>query len=464
MRSSMRRIAAAMALLSSAIACGAPTVQQSKAANGAPLLSAVDPGPPRELVALIYETGCKVLPKSDRGAASLLEYILPEGPQGTAGPEYRRQLFLLNANISVTVSGRALYVSVSAPPSTLKAALQIARELVLKPKLVDEQLQIARQKSVSQLRAQQQDARFLTDLAAQRHLYPGHPDAYSCLGRVSDLEGLGLAALQRDWQALIEPSHLFFGSVGPLPTEQVRALIDSTVLKDNKARYVASVPVATAKFRKPSSAGGTDVILLEQPGAQVNQVLYIRPQDVVPDSEEFATAELALELLGGGFTGRLQQELREKRGLTYGAGAAIYDTLPQYIGGSFAGAQNIGRLIQELPQVYQDFVAEQQTEERLGIAKQAMLTSFRESTELPLDSFLMALSARFYGRDPNAWRNRPEQWSKVSVAKLQQFIKQRMNAKPAYLVVVGDPLALRPALEKAGYAKDAIETVSADEL
>jgi zinc protease len=464
MRSSMRGAAAAVTFLIASAAVGAASVQQSKLSNGSPFLAAVDTGPPRQIVTVVYETGCKVLPKEHVAAASLLEYLVLEGPLGKTNAEYRRELFLLNATISMSVAGRGVLLVVTAPPSTLKAALQISSELVQKPKLVEDQLKVAQQRSISRRRAQQQDMRFLTDLAAQRHLYPGHPDAYSCISKVSDIQGLGLDALKSDWAALTQPSRRAFGTVGPMPIAAVRTLIESTLLKDSKVRYEASAAVAPATFRKPASPGGTDVVLLEQPDAQDNQVMYIWPHTLQPDTADYATAEIAFTLLGGGFTGRLQQELREKRGLTYGAFADIYDTLPQYIGASFAGGEKVSRLIQELPQVYAAFVAEQQTDERIGIAKEALVTGFRESTELPLDSFLMALNARFFGRDPNAWRGQVERWTAVTKSGLEQFIKARMNSKPSYLIVAGDSKVLLPLLGQAGYAKESIKTLAADEL
>jgi zinc protease len=457
------RVAAAALLLAST-ASGAPQVQESKLANGSPLLAATDSGPPRQIVTVIFETGCKVLPKGQAAAASILEYLLQEGPLGKTTAEYRRDLFLLNASINATISPRGFYLVVAAPPNTLKAALQKTTELLAKPKLTEDQLKIAQQRSISRRRAQDQDMRFLADYVAQRYLYAPHPDAYSCTGSSPEIESLKLEDLKKDWTVMTQPSRLIFGTVGPMAVTQVRSLIESTVLKDGKVRYEAEPALPIATFRKPSSPGGTDVILLEQPDAQDNQVLFIWPQDLKADTPEFAVGEMALTLLGGGFSGRLQQELREKRGLTYGAYGFISDSQPHYMGASFAGGDNIGRLIQELPQVYQAFIEENQTEERLGIAKESLVTAFRDSTELPLDGFVLALNARFFGRDPNAWRNRIERWEAVTVASLQQFIKTRMNQKPAYLVVVGDPKALLPALEQAGYPKQAIKTVKPDEL
>ena len=222
MRSSIRgAAAAAVAFLMASAAVGAASVQQSKLSNDSPFLAAVDTGPPRQIVTVVYETGCKVLPKEHVAAASLLEYLVLEGPLGKTNAEYRRELFLLNATISMSVAGRGVLLVVTAPPSTLKAALQISSELVQKPKLVEDQLKVAQQRSISRRRAQQQDMRFLTDLAAQRHLYPGHPDAYSCISKVSDIQGLGLDALKSDWAALTQPSRRAFGTVGPMPIAAV---------------------------------------------------------------------------------------------------------------------------------------------------------------------------------------------------------------------------------------------------
>jgi len=471
MRGSMRVAAAALALFGSAVgslasspAWGAAAIQELKLSNGSPLLGAVDSGPPRQLVIAIYETGCKALPKGHRGAASLLEYIALEGPVGKTQAEYRREQFLINASVGISLDGRGLLMIASAPPQHLEAALRLSSELVRKPKLLEQPLQVARQRAIVRRRAQQQDMRFLTDLVAQRTLYPGHPDAYSCISNVKELESLGLEALQSDWTTLTDPTRVAYASVGPMPLAQVRKLIESTLINGSKAAYQAPASIAPATFPKPSSPGGTDVILLEQPGVADNQVAYIWPQTLTVDTPDFAQAEVALTLLGNGFAGRLMQELREKRGLTYGAYAGLSASLPQYASASFAGNDKVGRLIKELPEVYRDFVAEKQTEERVGIAKETLVTEFRQYTELPQDGFFIALTSRFFGRDPNAWRGRPERWAAVSTASLEQFIKQRLNSKPSYLVVVGDPQVLRPALEQAGYAKESIKTVSADEL
>jgi len=464
MRSLTCTAVASMALLLTSVPVpGAAAVRESTLANGAPLLASLDVASVQQTVAVIFETGCRVLPKGHGGVADVFDQLLQQGPLGQSAAEFRRELFLLNALISTSSDGRRFQLTVSAPPATLKAALQKVGVLLRQPKLTDMEVSSALQKVVALRRAERQNLRFLVRLAALRHLYPGHPDAASCTSAIADMGTLELRSVQRDWQSLTQASRRIFGTVGPMPAEQVGALIRASILKGSNIRYTPAGTTVPAQFRKTSFPTGTEVVLLEQTGVQDNQVWFIWPHDLQIDTPDYAVGEVALALLGGA-TGRLSLELREQRGLTYDARAYFASNLPHYAGTTFAGADKIAQLIREFPQVYQAFVEEAQSEQRLSAAKRTLVTSFREATELPADGFRLALEARLFGRDPNAWQGRAERWNAVSLDDLQRFIRARMNRKPAFLVVLGDRNVLLSALGQAGYEKELIKTLQVDEL
>jgi zinc protease len=461
-------VAAGVSLLTSAAALGASTVRESTLPNGAPLLAALDAAAPRQSVSVIFETGCRLLPKGQGGVVNVFEPLLQEGPLDQSAAEFRRELFLLNAAISTTSDGRRFQLTVSAPPGTLEAALQKAGTLLRRPKLTDGDVSRALQTALALRRAEQQSLRFMVRLAALRHLYRDHPDAAPCTSSIADLEKVQLASVRGAWQALTQPDRRMFGTLGPMPAEQVAALLRKTLLKGSKIRYKPAAKVAPAEFPQAESSktqlSGTEVVLLEQPGGQDNQVWFVWPHALQIDSPGYAVGEVAMTLLGNASTGRLSQELREQRGLTYDARAYFASNLPHYAATTFAGAEQIAQLLRELPRVYQAFVEETPLEQQFEVAKRTLVTAFRGATELPADGFRLALEARLFGRDPNAWQGRAERWDAVSFDSLQRFIRTRMSNEPACLVLAGDRGVLLKALEQAGYATASIRTLRVEEL
>lgn len=87
---------------------------------------------------MIYQGGAGLVPVELQGLSHILVNILDEGPSGMTNMDYKRRLFLWNAEIVFSISSGSLNVKVVAPPDDFEKAVTLARSIIAAPRLEQE--------------------------------------------------------------------------------------------------------------------------------------------------------------------------------------------------------------------------------------------------------------------------------------------------------------------------------------
>lgn len=146
---------------------------------------------------------------------------------------------------------------------------------------------------------------------------PGHPYGRSIMGTESSLERIELEAIAAGYRASVVPSNLIIGFAGDVDTERAMALAEILVADLDDAQ-APSLPNVSA----PTVPTGRRLYLIDKPERSQSQILmgHLGPRYGCDESLAFTFVET---VFGGTFTSRLMQEIRVKRGWSYGAGCAL---------------------------------------------------------------------------------------------------------------------------------------------
>lgn len=195
--------------------------------------------------------------------------------------------------------------------------------------------------------------------ALMADLYGSHPYARHSLGRPQTVQALTRQALLAHHAALYRPNRLVLAVSGNVPARRVMAVAQRLF-----GKVTASGPTPVHEIVAP--APRTEARTVEAPAAQAQVlVAYLGPSST--DSDYAATRVLAA-VLGGGMSGRLFQELRERRGLAYSVTAlSSYRTGPgyvlAYVGTAPANATTVVRgVLDEVARVRTEPVSEREVE------------------------------------------------------------------------------------------------------
>ena len=259
-------------------------------------------------LSLLFRSGAALDPAGKEGLASMMAGLLEEGAGDLDSRAFQQRL----ADISVTLRFDASLDTFKGGLKTLTEnrgeAFSLLRIALNAPRFDAEPVERIRNQILAGLAAAESDPAQIADKVWFRTAFPDHP-----YGRPVEGTRSGIAAVTaNDLHGFIERrfgrDHLIIGVAGDITAEELTPLLDSTF---------GSLPARAALFDLPEArVDGGGVIVVEEDIPQ-STVRFGENGIKRNDPDYFVARLLNYTLGGGGFSSRLTEEVREKRGLAY---------------------------------------------------------------------------------------------------------------------------------------------------
>jgi zinc protease len=250
------------------------------------------------------------------GLASLTAEMLDEGAGTRDALALADELERLGADLWVGSGRDGSQLSVQAPRETFFAALDIAGDVLCRPRLAEADWErvLADRKTATAQRRDQPEA--VVSVVSDRLLFgDAHPYGRPVEGFTRTLERLTLADVRGFHQAHWRPNHAFLVVAGDFDGDSLRGRLE-TALGDWTGSPVPEPPAPPAWPARPRLA------IVDRPGAPQSVVRLVAPGTDRRSPDRPGLAMLNA-ILGGSFTSRLNFNLREKHGFTYGASSSF---------------------------------------------------------------------------------------------------------------------------------------------
>ena len=333
-RLSTRSLMFAFAFTSTAHAGGAPDLSKAPAVSAAEPWQAPTPSsantasgvrlvvlPQRELpivhLLLVVQAGSERDPPGQPGVAALTARMLEEGGGGKlSGPALSAALDELGGELHVDVdeSGARFFLTVLS--TKLDRALELLGDMIARPRFDPAEWPSVKSRQLAELARDRDQPRKIADEAFQHVLFGDHPYGHAAMGTPATVDKLTLEDVRRFYDKHYGPKVTTVILVGDSTVEQaarpVQAAFGAETVWQKNLTPSAAPPVAAEP--------GARFVIIDRPGAPQSEVRVGRV-GVAFGSPELAPISLLEMVLGGSFTSRLNQNLREKHGYTYGAHA-----------------------------------------------------------------------------------------------------------------------------------------------
>ncbi len=272
-----------------------------------------------------FKGGASLEAEGKRGAINLMTGLLEEGAGALDAQGFAEAAESLAASYSFDVSDDTLRISAEFLTENRDAAVALLKLALSEPRFDADAIERVRGQVLSHLRSRTTDPDAIASSTFDALAFPGHPYGEYYGGTIDSVTALSRADIVDAYQRTIARDRLFVSAVGDITAEELGALID-TLLGD--------LPETGAP-----QPGRVDFAL----GPGVTVVDFDTPQSVVQfghagitrDDPDYLTAYVLNTILGGsGFNARLMDELREKRGLTYGVRTYL---IPMFLGEEIIG-------------------------------------------------------------------------------------------------------------------------------
>ncbi|HTU12806.1 MAG TPA: pitrilysin family protein [Allosphingosinicella sp.] len=291
-----------------------PTPNVQELANGLRVITVRNGRLPLVTVSLVSTQGVAEDPEGKAGTATLAAAVMTEGTRRRSAEQIDRAVEALGSSLGSSSGWDGSQVGITVRTGQLDAALGIIADVARNATLPGAEIERQRTSAIDGVAVALRDPGAVAGMAATRALYGTTP--YGANPTATSLRAITrddvVAAYGDTWQ----PGHATLILSGDIDPAEARRLAQRHFGSWRGARVGSTPANATA----PAAAGR--IVVIDMPGAGQAAVAVAR-STLARQDPRFYRALVANAVLGGGYSARLNQEIRIRRGLSYGAGSGI---------------------------------------------------------------------------------------------------------------------------------------------
>lgn len=277
-------------------------------------------------VTITVASGSADDPKGQAGLAHITANMLDEGAGKRSAIELSSAINDLGATLSVGARSDGSVASLSVLKKNFDKAFSILADVVARPRFEPKEWQRVSALWQNDLRKRGDDPTRVSSLVSTAALFgPGTPYGHPVEGLLADAKTIGLPAVKAFYKAAWRPDRAVISVVGDITRDEVMQAIsrDLGAWAPGAAPAAKGAPAGAAPAWKPPR-----LVLVDRPGAPQSVIAVVR-EGVAAGDPRRPLLQLVNTALGGSFTSRLNQNLREDHGWSYGAASAFTDTRKQ---------------------------------------------------------------------------------------------------------------------------------------
>jgi len=436
----LARILAPFALCALALpAAAAVDIEEVETPAGHTVWLVQEPSIPFVALEIVFRGGTSLDPQGKRGAVNLMTGLLEEGAGEMDAQAFARARDDLAARFEFDASDDGVSVSARFLTETRESAIDLLAAALSAPRFDAQAVERVRGQVLSGLRSDAEDPNAIASRAFGARVYPeGHPYATPGEGTVDSVTALTREDLAAAHAAALARDRVFVGAAGDISPEAVGRLVD---------RFLAELPAEGAPMPEEAQLsfdGATEVVEFDTPQSVI---MFGQPGIDRHDPDFFAAYILNQILGGGGFGSRLMEEVREKRGLTYGiysylAGKDHADLL---VGRAATANARAGETVSVVRDEWARMASEGPTEDELATARTYLIDGYplRFDGNAAIARILVGMQLDGLATDYPDTRN--DRIRAVTHADIRSVAGELLQPEALSFVVVGQPEGLPPA-------------------
>ena len=419
-----------------------PAPRQFKLPNGLTVLLMEQHRLPVISASLVVLAGSDHNGADKPGLAAFTADLLDEGTTTRSSTELADDVAMLGASLSSGSSMDASSVSLYTLTSNADAAMGLLSDVVLRPAFAAAELDRVRTSRVTQLTQQRDNPTALAQRVFNQALYGQHPYGYTELGTLAALQSLTRDDVLRFWKAGYQPGNAALVVAGDITEPQLRALVQKH-LGDWQGQAEPAAPLTVAQQES------TKLLLVDKPGAP-QSALRLGQVGVARSSPDYVPLEVMNNTLGGLFSSRINLNLREKNGYTYGAGSgfAFRRGSGPFVVSTSVRTDVTAPAVREIYNELRAMRAAPVTQDELSLAKDALARSLPGQFETLSSTAGSSAQLFVHGLPLDYYRRLPAAIQAVTAADVLRVARTHLDPDKMVVVAVGDKAKIEEPLRQ----------------
>ncbi|REJ77369.1 MAG: insulinase family protein [Acidobacteria bacterium] len=428
-----------------------PTIEKGKLSNGLEVWMVRQEELPLVAMNLVIKTGGTANPEGKDGLASFTSGMLEAGTKNRSAVEISNELQSIGANIFAGADWDSTDVGMSTITKHLGKALDIYADVITNPSFPAEELDLQKRRALVGLLQRKDNPTAIAGVAFNKLLYgEGHPYGRSLVGTEESIREIKREDLVKFYETYYSPTNAVLIVVGDVDKKTLTPQLEKA-LAGWKSRKVpeTAVPEA-ASFERPG------IYIVDKPGAAQSEIRIGHP-GVSRDNPDFIPILVMNNILGGQFSARVNMNLREDKGYTYGARTGFSFRRGAGPFTASAGVQtavtkeSVIEFMRELNGIRGSIPVSQ---DELDYSKQSLIRRFPRSIETNGQISGQLADLVVYDLSDDYVNDYLAKIGKVSLTDIKRVANKYLDPEQMAIVIVGDRSVIEPRLrEIEGWGK-----------
>ncbi|HEY9401164.1 MAG TPA: pitrilysin family protein [Pyrinomonadaceae bacterium] len=396
--------------------------------------------------ALMIRNGGEVDPPQLAGLADMTASLLTKGTQTRTAPQIAEAIEALGGSIESGARWDASTANVGVMSSRINNAMEILADVVRRPTFKDEEIERLRAQYLDDLTVALGQPGSIARYVASRVVFGDAPYGHPLSGTPESIAKIKRDDIARMHATYYRPDNAILVIGGDIAAAD--AFKTAERFFGDWQKPTAPLPAASAKANAATAAAQPRIVVVDKPDAGQAAVLVART-GIRRTDPEFFRGIVANSVLSG-YSGRLNQEIRIKRGLSYGARSALEtrrETGPFMAEAQTkneSGAVVAGLLLGELGRLASGELPEAELTPR----KAVLIGGFARNLETAGGLVAQVANLALYGLSFDQINSYINSVQSITAKDVQGFAGSRLAASAANVIIVGDAKKFLPELQK----------------
>ncbi|MCP4459683.1 MAG: insulinase family protein [Cytophagales bacterium] len=427
-----------------------PEFWKKKLDNGLKVIGTVTDEIPVVALQLTINGGHKMdaYDPTKSGLASLTASMMNESTENFTSEEIQEELRKLGSNINVRGGNTSTTITISSLTRNLGKTLELADEILKKPAFNEEDFNRLKNQQLEGIKASRKDPARIANLVFSRLMY-GDEHIFSVpnAGIEETVDNITLDDVKNFYSSYYSPSVSELVVVGDISENEM----------DGQLEFLKSWNVVNVKIPELPSAKASDetsVYLVDKVEAPQSEIRIGYISDMEYDATgDYYKSNLMNFPLGGAFNSRINLNLREDKGWTYGARAFFNsnDEAGPYMASAGVKATATDSSVVEIMKEIKNYREGGITDEELKFMRNSIGQRDARSYETPNQKARFLRRMNHYNLDKSFVDEQNKIIDTITKEELNGLAKKYLQDENLYILVVGDGATNRQKLEKLGY-------------
>lgn len=434
------------------------THQEITLANGITLIAVEDASQPLLTMSIVSKSGAA---NDDVwGETNFMTSLMNKGTakNTVAGNEERsaqdiaEEIDFTGGSLSVSCVFDSLSAHLSMLSEFSETGLDLLGDIVQYPSFPEEEIERIRQQTIVEIEQANNDAAYLASIAFTQGMFSGEPYGHPVVGTLETVAALSQDDCKRAYTRSIKPENLFIAAAGNFQTQALATALESRLTFAGDSHHQQSTKhIQSSPLSSPFTQPETKVMLIEKPDA-AQTAIRVGFRTANRTDADFVAMQFLNTIFGGSFISRLNHNLREEKGYTYGVHSSIDARQHSSVltVSSHVGSEIVDSAISEIVREMERLRTEPITDDELETTRKYMIGNFALRTETPTQVVSLLSTLELYHLPKDYHARYLSELSSMTKDRLFEVQQRRFDVKGLVIAASGNVEHLRGKLSGFG--------------